>query len=109
MFNSIAYAADAAPAAGNPLAPFIPLVIIFGIFYFLLIRPQQKKQKAHVAMLNNIQAGDEVMTGGGIYGKVTKVLENNTFIVEIANGVSIKVAKNGIAQKVTAEAAQENK
>jgi preprotein translocase subunit YajC len=109
MFNSIAYAADAAPAAGNPLAPFIPLIIIFAIFYFLLIRPQQKKQKQHIAMLNAIKAGDEVMTGGGIYGKVTKVIDNNTFIVEIADGVTIKVAKSGIAQKVTAETAQEKK
>jgi len=108
MFNSIAYAADAAPAA-NPLAPFIPLVIIFGIFYFLLIRPQQKKQKQHIAMLNAIKAGDEVMTGGGIYGKVTKVIDNNTFIIEIADGVTIKVAKNGISQKVNAETKEEKK
>ncbi|PLX71297.1 MAG: preprotein translocase subunit YajC [Denitrovibrio sp.] len=104
MFNSIAYAADGA-AQGSPIAPFIPLILIFAIFYFLLIRPQQKKQKQHVAMINSITSGDEIMTGGGIYGKVLKVVDNETFIVEIANGVTIKLAKNGIAQKVTPGAA----
>jgi len=107
MFNSIAYAADGAAAQGSPLAPFIPLILIFAIFYFLLIRPQQKKQKQHTAMLNSISAGDEIMTGGGIFGKVLKVIDNNTFIVEIATGVTIKLAKNGIASKVTPEAAAE--
>jgi len=109
MFNSIAYAADGAAAQGSPFAPFIPLILIFAIFYFLLIRPQQKKQKQHTSMLNSIAAGDEIMTGGGIYGKVLKVIDNNTFIVEIATGVTIKLAKNGIAQKVTGEAAGEKK
>lgn len=109
MFNSIAYAADGAAGQASPFAPFIPLILIFAIFYFLLIRPQQKKQKQHMSMLNSIAAGDEIMTGGGIYGKVLKVIDNNTFIVEIANGVTIKLAKNGIAQKVTAETAEEKK
>lgn len=110
MFNSIAYAADGA-GAQNSFAPFIPLILIFAIFYFLLIRPQQKKQKQHVAMLNSITAGDEILTGGGIYGKVLKVIDNETFIVEIASGVTIKLAKNGIAQKVTpgAQATEEKK
>lgn len=108
MFNSIAYAAEGA-SKPNPIAPFIPLVLIFAIFYFLLIRPQQKKQKEHNAMLNSISAGDEVLTGGGIYGKVLKVVDNETFIVEIANGVTIKLAKNGIAQKVSGQVAAEEK
>jgi len=109
MFNSIAYAADGAASQGSALAPFIPLVLIFAIFYFLLIRPQQKKQKEHMAMLNSISAGDEIMTGGGIFGKVLKVVDNNIFIVEIANGVTIKLAKSGIAQKVVAPAVTEEK
>ncbi|MGD9808152.1 MAG: preprotein translocase subunit YajC [Deferribacterales bacterium] len=109
MFNSIAYAADGAAAQGSPFAPFIPLILIFAIFYFLLIRPQQKKQKQHMSMLNSIAAGDEIMTGGGIYGKVLKVIDNNTYIVEIAAGVTIKLAKNGIAQKVNGETAEEKK
>jgi len=108
MFNSIAYAAEGG-VQGSPIAPFIPLILIFAIFYFLLIRPQQKKQKQHVAMLNSITAGDEIMTGGGIYGKVLKVIDKDTFIVEIADGVTIKLAKNGIAQKVVPGAATEEK
>lgn len=107
MFNSVAYAADAAPAPqGSPVMSILMMVVIFGIFYFLLIRPQQKKQKEHMTMLNAIKAGDEIVTGGGIYGKVSKVLDNNTFMVEIADGVSVKLTKNGIAQKLTT---QENK
>jgi preprotein translocase subunit YajC len=101
MFNSIAYAADAPAAQGSPFAPLLMMVVIFGIFYFLLIRPQQKKQKEHVNMLNAIKAGDELITGGGIYCKVTKVLDNNNFLVEIADGITVKLTKNGIAQKVT--------
>ncbi|PLX67560.1 MAG: preprotein translocase subunit YajC [Denitrovibrio sp.] len=107
MFNSIAYAADGA-ASQSPLAPFIPLILIFAIFYFLLIRPQQKKQKEHTAMLNAIAAGDEILTTGGMFGKVLKVIDN-AYIVEIANGVTIKLVKNGIAQKVVAEATTEEK
>lgn len=104
MFNNIAYAADAAaPQQGSPFAPLLMMAVIFGIFYFLLIRPQQKKQKEHINMLNSIKAGDEIITGGGIYCKVTKVLDNNNFMVEIADGVSVKMTKNGIAQKVTQE------
>lgn len=104
MFNSVAYAADAAPAQqGNPLMSILMMVIIFAIFYLLLIRPQQKKQKEHMAMLNAIKAGDEIITGGGIYCKVTKVLDNSTFMVEIADGVTVKMTRNGIAQKVTAQ------
>lgn len=108
MFNSIAYAADGA-ASGSPIAPFIPLILIFGIFYVFLIRPQQKKQKEHNAMLNSVSAGDEILTSGGMFGKVLKVVDNNTFIVEIANGVTIKLAKTGIAMKVVQQAATEEK
>ena len=104
MFNNIAYAADAAaPQQGSPLAPLLMMVVIFGIFYFLLIRPQQKKQKEHMTMLNAIKAGDEIITGGGIYCKVTKVLDNNTFLVELTDGVIVKMNRNGIASKATQE------
>lgn len=108
MFNSIAYAADGA-AQGSPVTAFLPLIIIFAIFYVFLIRPQQKKQKELTSMLNSISAGDEILTTGGLFGKVTKVVDNNTFVVEIANGVSVKVAKSGVAQKVIAQAPAEEK
>lgn len=103
LFNSVAYAQDAAPAAASPmgaLGSFLPLILIFVVFYFLLIRPQQKRQKQHLAMIDSLKAGDEIMTHGGIYGTITTVLEDQSFLVEIANGVKIKVAKGGVAQKV---------
>jgi preprotein translocase subunit YajC len=111
MFNSIAYAADAAaPAGGNPIQAFLPLIFIFAIFYFLLIRPQQKRQKQHNAMLNALKAGDEVVVGGGIFGVIDKVLDQNTFVVEIANGVKITVAKSGVnAQAAAGKVVEEKK
>ncbi|MGA1862436.1 preprotein translocase subunit YajC [Deferribacter thermophilus] len=107
MFESIAYAAGQQPAGQNPIAAFLPLILIFVIFYFLLIRPQQKRQKQHQQMLESLKAGDEIITSGGIYGKIDKILDQNTFLVEIANGVKIKVVKNAVASKVTGGA--ENK
>ncbi|WP_022851757.1 preprotein translocase subunit YajC [Limisalsivibrio acetivorans] len=95
MFNGMITAA-AAPQ-GNPLMSLLPLVLIFGIFYLMLIRPQQKKQKQHVQMLNSLKAGDKIITAGGIYGQIERVLDQNTFIVEIADGVKVKLSKNGIA------------
>ena len=109
MFNSLAHAAGGKSAAQNPIAGFLPLILIFVIFYFLLIRPQQKKQKQHQAMLNSLMVGDEVVTGGGIYGKIDKIIDNNTFLIEIANGVKIKVTKSAIAAKAGEELKKEKK
>jgi len=86
-------------AQGNPIMGFLPLILIFAIFYFLLIRPQQKRQKEHQNMLSSIKAGDEVVTVGGIHAKIEKVIDQNTYIAEIANGVKVKISKTGIAQK----------
>ena len=100
MFESIAYAAGGAPAGQNPLAAFMPLILIFVIFYFLLIRPQQKRQKQHQQMLESLKAGDEVILSGGIYGKIDRIIDQNTFLVEIDNGVKVKVIKSAISAKV---------
>lgn len=86
MFETLAYAAQGTPQS-NPLAGLIPLILIFGVFYFLLIRPQQKRQKEHMKLLESLKAGDEVITTGGIYGRIEKVVDQNTFDVEIAKGV----------------------
>ena len=76
----------------------IPLILIFGIMYFLLIRPQQKKMKEHQAMVAGLRRGDRVVTQGGSKGKVTKVKEGeNEIDVEIASGVTIKVVQSTIA------------
>lgn len=82
---------------GNALAQFLPLILIFAIMYFLLIRPQQKKLKDHQAMVEAVRRGDQVITQGGIIGKVTKVREDGEVEVEIAEGVKIRVIKSTLA------------
>ena len=79
-------------------AQFIPLILIFAIMYFLLIRPQQKKVKEHQAMVEALRRGDQVVTQGGVIGKVSKVKEDNEIEVEIAEGVKVRVVKHTIAQ-----------
>jgi preprotein translocase subunit YajC len=99
MFVTPAYA-QAAGGAGNAFASFIPLILIFAIMYFLLIRPQQKKVKEHQAMVEALRRGDQVVTQGGLIGKVTKVKEDGSqeIEVEIADGVKVRVIKNTVAQ-----------
>jgi preprotein translocase subunit YajC len=102
MFISTAYAqtagaGDGALGMGGGLMQLLPIVAIFVIFYFLLIRPQQRKAKEHKALLASVRRGDRVVTGGGILGLVTKVLNENYVQVEIAEGVKVKVLKSTIA------------
>lgn len=99
MFVTPAYA-QAAGGAGGAFASFIPLILIFAIMYFLLIRPQQKKVKDHQAMVAAVRRGDQVVTQGGMIGKVTKVKEDgsNEVEVEIAEGVKVRIIKTTIAQ-----------
>jgi preprotein translocase subunit YajC len=98
MFVSPAFA-QAAGGAGGPdlLTSMLPLVLIFVVFYFLLIRPQQKKAKAHRDMVEAVRRGDNVVTAGGVMGKVTKVVDDTTVQVEIAEGVKIKVLKGTLS------------
>ena len=99
MFVTPAYAQAAGTAgAGSLIANFLPLILIFGIMYMLLIRPQQKKMRAMKAMIEALRRGDQVLTGGGILGKVVKVGEDNIIEVEIAEGVKVKVMKHTITQ-----------
>lgn len=102
MFISDAFATateTAAPAmsGGDMLAQFLPLIVIFAIFYFLLIRPQQKKMREHQTMLGALRKGDRVVTGGGILGTVVHV-ENEEVGIEIATGVTVRVQKGSISQ-----------
>lgn len=80
---------------------FIPLILIFAIMYFLLIRPQQKKVKDHQAMVAAVRRGDEVVTQGGLIGKVVKVKDNNELEVEIADGVKVRVVQSTLSQVVS--------
>jgi len=107
MFPAIVYAMGppqgGAPAGqSNPIMAFLPLIIIFAIFYFLLIRPQQKKQKEHRKFLESLKKGDEVITSGGIIGRITGLTEN-IVTMEIAPKVNIRVARSQIAGRPTAE------
>lgn len=97
MFASPAYA-QAAGGAGSTFTSFIPLILIFAIMYFLLIRPQQKKMKDHRQMVEALRRGDQVVTQGGLIGKVTKVKEDNEVEVEISDGVKVRVVRSTIAQ-----------
>lgn len=97
MFATPAYA-QAAGGAGGAFASFIPLILIFAIMYLLLIRPQQKKVKEHQKMVEALRRGDQVVTQGGLIGKVTKVKEDGEVEVEIADGVRVRVVRNTIAQ-----------
>lgn len=94
---SNAYAQGAQQA--DPFGFLLPMVVIFGAFYFLLIRPQQKKQKAHAALISALNVGDEVLTAGGILGKVTGVSEHYA-IVKISDNTEIKIQKISVSQVV---------
>ena len=102
MFD-IAFA-QTAPGFGGPsqLISFLPLVLVFIIFYFLLIRPQQKKSKEHQQMLGKLKKNDEVMTSGGIYGKVT-ALTDSIVTLEVAPNVRVRVNRPQISAVLTGE------
>ncbi len=97
MFATPAFA-QAATGAGGAVASFLPLILIFAIMYFLLIRPQQRKLKEHKAMVEALRRGDQVLTAGGIVGKVASVAADGTLEVEIAQGVKVKVMRHTITQ-----------
>ena len=94
-FISSAHAQAAGAAQPNPLMQMLPLVLIFVVFYFLLIRPQTKRAKEHRAMVAALAVGDEVVTGGGLLGKVTEV-SDQFLTVEIAEGVAVKIQRHTV-------------
>jgi preprotein translocase subunit YajC len=100
MFESPAYAqaaGGAAPGGGSAMfVQFVPLVLIFVVFYFLLIRPQQQKLKQHRALIDAVKKGDSVVTGGGLIGKVTRV-DDDEVEIEIAPNVRVKALKGTLS------------
>ncbi len=82
------------------IAQIMPLILIFAIMYFLLIRPQQKKLKDHQKMVEALRRGDQVVTQGGLIGKVTKVKDESEVEVELSEGVKVRVVRNTIAQVI---------
>ncbi len=97
MWISPAYAQAAQTAAPNPLMQLAPLVFIFVIFYFLLIRPQMTARKKHAEMISKVRRGDVVVTAGGLIGKITKVIDDNEVMVELADKVAVKVVKSTLS------------
>ncbi len=99
MFATPAYAQAAGGAAGSGsfMTSMIPLILIFVIFYFLLIRPQQKRAKEHKLTVANLRRGDQVVTAGGVIAKVTKVIDNEEIEVEISHGVKVKLIRSTIS------------
>lgn len=77
---------------------FVPLILMLGIFYFLIIRPQQTRMKAHQAMLAAVKRGDTVVTAGGLIGKVSKVKDDGELMVEIADNVQVRVLKSTLTE-----------
>lgn len=107
MFESLAYAMGAAPqggdgAAANPLMSMLPLILMFAIFYFLLIRPQQKKAKQHKEFLAALKKGDYVLTGGGIYGRILDA-DGDVLTIEIAENLNIKVNRGFVSGAASAD------
>ncbi len=110
LVSSNAFAQDAAVPAANPMMQFLPLVVVFIIFYFLMIRPQKKKFEQEQALLNKLEKGQEIYTKSGIIGTVYGITDT-VVTVEVSEGVRFKVLKNQIAglYKTLQESAKESK
>ncbi len=107
MLISPAYAQAAGGVGGFDLVSLAPLVLIFVVFYFLLIRPQQKKAKQHRGMISALKRNDRVVTSGGIIGVVTKVISDTEIQLEIAENVRVRVNRSAISELVTRGPAEE--
>jgi preprotein translocase subunit YajC len=101
MFVSPAWAQGAGGGGLGGMEQLLPLVLIFVVFYFLLIRPQQKKAKVHREMLGNLRRGDRIVTNGGLIGTITRVPNETELIVEVADGVKVRVLRGMIAESLS--------
>ncbi|MFN2308856.1 MAG: preprotein translocase subunit YajC [Gammaproteobacteria bacterium] len=104
FFISQAWAAEAVPP--NPLVSLLPLILIFVVFYFLLIRPQQKRAKEHRVMVDGLKKGDYVVTNGGLLGRITELGEN--FVkLQVSEGVDVKVQRAAVAALMPKESVKD--
>lgn len=98
MFVTEAFAQTAgSPGAGDFMGMILPLVAIMGVFYFLMIRPQQRKMKEHQTMLGKVSKGDTVVTNGGLIGKVVRVVDDSEILVEVGENIKVRVLKAGLS------------
>lgn len=101
MFISPAYAQAAGAGGADMFTSFLPIILIFVVFYFLLIRPQQKKVKQHREMVSALRRGDKIVTAGGLIGTVTKIISDTEAQVELAEGVRVRVVRTTIQDVVS--------
>lgn len=101
LLASVALAAAAKPKS-NPISAFLPLVVLVGVFWFLIMRPQQRRQKEHKAMTSGVKQGDRVVAAGGIVGTIRRV-DDDTISLQVADGVVIKVDKGSVSKRLSAQ------
>jgi preprotein translocase subunit YajC len=99
MFELAFGQTQAKPAGGNPIIGLLPIILIFVVLYFLMILPQQRKQKKHMGMITNLKKGDRIVASSGIYGIITNVKEGS-FMVKIAENVEIEMDKGSVSHKI---------
>jgi preprotein translocase subunit YajC len=105
--NFLLLQAPATPAATNPLVGFLPILLIFGIFYVLLFLPMQRQRKAQQRMLRELQNGQVVLTSGGIIGTITEMKEDDTLVLRVKpDGVKLQMARSAISSVVQGDAAK---
>jgi preprotein translocase subunit YajC len=98
MFVSQAFAQGAGGTGGDLFAMLVPLILIMGVFWFLLIRPQQQRAKAHQELVQAVRRGDVVATSGGVIGKVARVVDDNEVLLEVAENVRMRLQKHAISE-----------
>jgi preprotein translocase subunit YajC len=98
MFVTPAFAQTATGGGAFDVIQFAPIILVFVIMYFLVLRPQRQRQKQHQELVKNVRRGDTIVTGGGLIGKVAKVVDDNEVLVEIADNVKVRVSRGMIAE-----------
>jgi len=99
MFITPAFAqAGATPGVNDIFGMMLPLLLIMVVFYFLLIRPQQRKMRDHQQLVKNVRRGDSIVTSGGLVGKISKVVDDNEVLVDIADNVQVRMMKHAISE-----------
>lgn len=104
--QEVSDAAAAAPVGGDLLTSLFPLVLVLFIFYFLLLRPQQKRVRQHIEMVNKLSRGDKIVTGGGLIGTVVKILGDDEIMIELAENVRVKAVRSTITTVIKPEGNQ---